>query len=144
MYWSRELANFTIPFFFHLLLKFIWEYYTTRWFFNNALLKSRNMIYTNTAQTKYWFWALYLLEQYFKLAFEPSFIAWQKKALPCQILTEPIDLMGTIINDSALIQWLTGIVRLTAIWSNDVGGSSGAAVIFQGDRVTLYHNPATI
>ncbi len=52
----------------------------------HLLDKSHNMIYTNTAQTKYWFCALYLLYQYFKLAFELSFTAWQKtkKALACQ------------------------------------------------------------
>ncbi len=40
MYWSRELANFTIPIFFNWLLKFIWEYYATRWFFTFTLLFS--------------------------------------------------------------------------------------------------------
>ncbi len=70
--------------------------------------------------------------------------------------------------DSALIQWHTGIVRLTALWSNGIQassdwqrsdpmayrhcqidstlaqwcwGSSGMAVIFQGDRATLFYNP---
>ncbi len=71
--------------------------------------------------------------------------------------------------DSALIQWHTGIVRLTALWSNGIQassdwqhsdpmayrhhhqidstlaqwcqGSSGAAVIFQGDHATLVYNP---
>ncbi len=38
-------------------------------------------------------------------------------------------------SDSALIQWHTGIVRLTVL--NDVGDPVGAAVIFQGDRATL-------
>ncbi len=67
-------------------------------------------------------------------------------------------------NDSALIQWHTGIVRWTALWSNGIQaspdwqcsdpmaykhrqidstlaqwcwGHSGAAVIFLGDRATL-------
>lgn len=44
-------------------------------------------------------------------------------------------------SDSALKQWHTGIVRLTALQHNDVGGCSGAAIIFQGGSATLYHNP---
>ncbi len=70
--------------------------------------------------------------------------------------------------DSTLIQWHTGIFRLTALWSNGIQassdwqrsdpmayrhrqidstlaqwcwGSSGTAVIFQGDRATLVYNP---
>ncbi len=66
-----------------------------------------------------------------------------------------------------LNQWHTGIVRLTALWSNGIQassdwqrsdpmtyrhqidstlaqwcwGSNGAAVIFQGDRATIVYNP---
>ncbi len=44
-------TNFTIPIFFNWLLKFIWEYYTTRWFFNNALAQNRTTF--GPKQTKY-------------------------------------------------------------------------------------------
>ncbi len=69
--------------------------------------------------------------QYFKLAFE---FAWQKKPYFAKTLTEPIDLMAlyNIVErsksksklcmqqseaaiDSTLIQWHTGIVRMTVL-----------------------------
>ncbi len=108
------------------------------------------MIYTNTAWTKYWFCALYLLYQYFKLAFELSFTAWQKKkkALACQSTdrahwsngvderskckhatirqhwqrSDPMAYRHRQM-DSALIQWYTGIAWLTVLWSNDIQAS---------------------
>ncbi len=70
----------------------------------------------------------FLLYQYFKLAFDLSFIAWQKKPYLAKALTEPINLMALLSApnanfacnsqaaiDSALIQWHTGIVRLTVL-----------------------------
>ncbi len=117
----------------------------------HLLDKSHNMIYTNTAQTKYWFCALYLLYQYFKLAFELSFTAWQKnkKALACQSTdrahwsngvderskckhatirqqwrrSDPMAYRHRQM-DSALIQWYTGIAWLTVLWSNGLQASS--------------------
>ncbi len=113
------------------------------WRKNAHLLdKSRNMIYTNTAWTKHWFCALYLLHLL-------SFIAWQKKALPFQstdrahwsngvdecskckhaTIKQQWQSSDTMANrhrqiDIALIQWHTGIVRLTALWSNGKQASS--------------------
>ncbi len=109
MYWSRELAKFTIPIFFNWLLKFIWEYYMTRWSFNNALQK--HTFWTNLATRFINYYQILpkqntdLMYQYFKLAFELSFIAWQKKKrYLAKALTEPIDLMALMIAPNASMQ----------------------------------------
>ncbi len=64
----------------------------------------------------------------------------KKKRYHSKVLTEPIDLMalmsapnasmqqsGSI--DSTLIQWHTGIIRLTVLWPNDVGDPVGGSHI---------------
>ncbi len=71
----------------------------TRWSFNNALAQKHTPFgqisqhdwstATNTASTKYRFFALYLLYQYFKLAFEKN-----KKRYLVKALTEPTYLMA--------------------------------------------------
>ncbi len=136
----------TIPIFFNWLLKCIWEYYTTRWLFNNALAQNRTPFGQISQHDlhkyclkKYRFCALYLLHQYFKLAFELT--TWhKKKTLACQNTdrahwsnrvderakckhatirqhwqrSDPMAFRHRQIG-GALIQWHTGIIRLTVL-----------------------------
>ncbi len=106
----------------------------TCWFFNNALVQKSHTFWTYLA-TRFTqilpkqntdFEHFSLLDQYFKLAFELSLLHGKKKRYLAKALTEPIDLMALMSaanaslqksgsNDSALIQWHTGIVRLTTL-----------------------------
>ncbi len=98
--WSRELANFTLPIFFNWLLKFIWEYYMTRWSFNNALAQNRTPFgqlpkstATNTDFVHFIYctnifnWPLNLVLLHGKKK-------KKKKLCLAKALTEPIDLMA--------------------------------------------------
>ncbi len=93
--------------------------------------------------------------QYFKLAFELA--RQKKKPYLAKTRTEPIDLMALLsaLNPNAIFAWNNQRQQLKVLWSNGIQASSewqysspmmlgnpvGAAIIFQGVRATLDHNP---
>ncbi len=109
MYWSCELANFTIPIFFNWLLKFIWEYYMTRWSFNNALAQKRTPFGQisqhdlSTANTDFvhFIYCTNILNWPLNLALLHE---KKKKRYLAKALTEPIDLTALMSAPNASMQ----------------------------------------
>ncbi len=123
MYWSRELAipNFTIPIFSNWLLKFIWEYYTTRWFFNNfwtnlATWFTQILPKQNTDFVHFIYWTNIL-----NWPLNLALLHGKKKHCHSKVLTEPIDLMRWW---ALQMQACNNQAPMTALWSNGVQASS--------------------
>ncbi len=107
----------------------IWEYYTTNWTFNNALAQKRTRETWFLDCHKYCLNKILILCTFYVPIFQLDFeLAWQKKSLSlpkhhwsngiverskskCKLCM----LQSEAGIDSALIQWHTGIVRMTVL-----------------------------
>ncbi len=120
-------------YFFNWLLKFIWEYYMTRWFFNNALVQYA--LWSNGRQASS-DWQHSDPMAYWHHQIDSTLIQWRTGIIRLTALwsngrqassdwqhSDPMAYWHHQI-DSTLIQWRTGIIRLTALWSNGIQASS--------------------